>query len=221
MPPGAQPARVLVVEDHPIVREGLAQLLQEQEDLVICGGVGRRSEALRAVERLKPDVVVVDISLGDGSGLELIKDIRARFADLPVLVLSMHDESLYAERALRAGAQGYVMKDEATETVVAAIRRVLEGGIWLSERMSGRMLRNLVSGGGEPTTPIERLTDRELEVFELIGRGLDVGEIAARLHLSPKTIEYYRSRIKDKLQVRHTKELLRRAVLWVEGVRSG
>ncbi len=211
-------AKVLVVEDHPIVRDGLSRLLSGHEDLTVCGEVEGVKGALKAVGSLSPDVVIVDLSLRDGSGLELIKDIKARCDRLPILVLSMHDESLYAERALRAGAKGYVMKQEATETLLTAIRRVLRGDIWVSDEIAARMLRKFTSGAPPtPLSPLERLSDRELEVLELIGWGLATCQIAEKLHLSVKTIEYYRANIKQKLNLKNARELFRHAVQWVEG----
>jgi len=219
---GRKMTKALLVEDHPIVRNGLARLIEEQSDLTVCGEAESAAEALKAVDQLHPDVVIVDISLGDSSGLELIKDIKARYDHLPVLVLSMHDESLYAERALRAGAKGYIMKEEATETVVTALRRVLNGDIWVSDEIAARMLRGFVGGGTpQPVAPMERLSDRELEVFEFIGHGLGTREIAAKLHLSVRTVESYRAHIKQKLNLKDARELLRHAVLWVEGAPPG
>ncbi len=209
--------RVFLVEDHPIVRDGLVQLLSREEDLTICGEAENAFEALEAMSTAKPDLLIVDISLRASSGLELIKDVKARFPEVLVLVLSMHDESLYAERALAAGAKGYVMKEEATETLLAAIRRVLGGGVWVSERMAGRLLHK-VADTGTPTAlgPLERLTDRELQVFEMIGRGMITRQIAADLDLSVKTVESYRANIKQKLGLKGSVELVRHAIQWVE-----
>jgi len=210
-------ARVLLIDDHPIVRQGLAQLINQESDLQICGEAGDPPEALQCIEMDQPDIALVDLSLGESSGLELIKDIRVQFPDLPVLVLSMHNELLYAERALRAGARGYIMKDEGTEKLVAAIRLVLGGDIYVSETMSARMLHKFVEGSpDEGSSPIDRLSDRELQVFELIGRGLGTREIAAKLHLSVKTIEAHRAHIKDKLDLKNSIELLQHAMRWIE-----
>ncbi|UCE61608.1 MAG: response regulator transcription factor, partial [Phycisphaerales bacterium] len=197
-----RPHKVLVVEDHPIVRQGLSELIEHESDLSVCGAVPSKSEALEVVGRSHPDIAIVDLSLQDTSGLELVKDIKAQFPHLPVLVLSMHDETLYAERALRAGARGYIMKEEATERVMTAIRKVLSGEVYLSEKMSSRLLSNIVSGpaAGE-SSPVTRLSDRELQVFELIGRGMGTRKIANSLHLSVKTIETHKEHIKSKMQL--------------------
>ena len=205
--------RILIVDDHPIVRQGLAGLINHEGDFAVCGQAEDYHEALAAVGQLKPDMVVVDISLKETSGLELIKDIHLQHPDLPVLVLSMHDETLYAERALRAGAMGYIMKQEATENVIAAIRRVLGGEIYVSDRMASRMVRKLVTG--ETVTnisPVDSLSDRELEVFRLIGKGHGTRQISERLCLSVKTIETYRAHIKDKLDLADAAELLQYAI---------
>ncbi len=214
---GSEKAKVLLVEDHPIVRDGLLQLLGGEDDLTVCGQVENASQALKEMAEAEPDLVIVDISLRDSSGLELIKDIKARFRKVPVLVLSMHDESLYAERALAAGAKGYVMKEEATETLLAAIRRILAGDIWVSDDVAARMLHAFVGDRtAEPVAPVERLSDRELQVFELIGHGLGTRQVAAKLHLSIRTIETYRANIKQKLHLKSATELVRHAVHWVE-----
>ncbi|MHC4331056.1 MAG: response regulator transcription factor [Planctomycetota bacterium] len=209
-------ARIVIVDDHPIVREGLADLINKEDDLVVCGEAEDAYQAMEVISELEPDIVIVDISLQDTSGLELIKDIKVQYPSLPVLTLSMHDESLYAERALRAGAKGYIMKREATTNVVMAIRRVLNGQVYLSERMATQMVDKLVGGKPEESTsPIDRLTDRELEVFSLLGQGNGTREISERLHLSVKTIETYRSRIKEKLNLGSGSELLQHAFQWV------
>jgi DNA-binding NarL/FixJ family response regulator len=209
-------ARVLLVDDHPIVRQGLGQLINEEPDLSIVGEAEDFQQALAAVDTANPDVAIVDISLKDRSGIELIKEFRAKRPDLPILVLSMHDESLHAERVLRAGAKGYIMKQEATEQVMNAIRRVLRGEVYLSERMSSRMVNRLVAGpqnvGG---SPIERLSDREFEVFQMIGQGVGPSEIAERLGLSVKTVETHRERIKEKLNLASGSELIRYAMQYV------
>ncbi|MHC4118606.1 MAG: response regulator [Planctomycetota bacterium] len=208
--------RILIVDDHPIVRQGLAELVNHEEDLAVCGQAEDSYEALSAVGELEPNMAVVDISLKETSGLELIKDIRSQYPDLPVLALSMHDETLYAERALRAGAMGYIMKQEATENVIVAIRKILGGEIYVSERMASRMVRKLVAGQTETTTsPVDCLSDRELEVFHLIGKGHGTRQISERLHLSVKTIETYRAHIKDKLNLADAAELLQYAIQWL------
>ncbi len=209
--------RVLLVDDHPILRKGLAQMINQEADLMVCGEAEEAGSAVEAVGTLQPDVAVVDISLKTGNGIELVKNIKARYPDLPVLVLSMHDESLYAERAIRAGSLGYIMKEEATEQVLVAIRRVLKGEIFLSEKMKSRMLQQLTTGGRNKvvTSPIENLTDRELEVFRLIGEGRSTRQIAAELHLSVRTVEAYREYIKSKLNLRNATELVQHAFHWV------
>jgi len=210
--------KVLLVDDHPIVRHGLGLLIDHEADLKVCGETESAVETLGSIDRLAPDIAVVDISLRGSSGLELTKALREVRPELPVLVLSMHDESLFAERALRAGARGYVMKQESAETVLAAIRKVLDGGICLSERLSSKMLREFVDG--DRTEPekfgIESLSDRELEVFELIGRGHSTRKIADRLKLSVKTIETHRAHVKQKLKLDNATELAHRAFNWVE-----
>ena len=210
-------SRALIVDDHPVVRRGLAQLIDREPNLQVCGEAGTVREALQAVADLDPDVVVVDVVLKSGSGIELVKDIKARRPDLPVLVLSMHDESLFAERALRAGARGYIMKQEATDKLLEAIRRVLGGEIYLSDGMASRMLQSFVgSRAGESGSALESLTDRELEVFQMIGRGLTTRQIAHDIHLSVKTIETHREHIKRKLGLRNATELLQHATWWVQ-----
>ncbi len=209
--------RVLVVDDHPIVREGLADLINKEKNLVVCGCAEDIPQALEALRTLKPDVVTVDISLKDASGIGLIKNIKAQYPDLPVLAISMHEESLYAERALRAGAKGYITKQQATENVIIAIRNVLQGQLYLSENMKDKLLLGLTRSGKTDIggSPIESLTDRELEVFTFLGRGKSSRQIAEQLHLSIKTVETYRSRIKDKLNLAGASELLQRAFQWV------
>ena len=213
--------RILIVDDHPLVRQGLAELINNEQDLTICGQAEDAHEALRIIKKLMPHMAIVDISLKETSGMELIKDIKARYPSLLVLALSMHDESLYAERALRAGAQGYIMKAEATENVIKAIRKVLNDQIYVSDRMAAKMVRKLVSS--EPdvgASAIERLSDRELEVFHLIGQGYGTRQISERLHLSIKTIETYRAHIKEKLNLADATELLQYAIQWVSSQRK-
>jgi DNA-binding NarL/FixJ family response regulator len=209
--------RVYLVDDHPMVRERLAHLIDQQADLQICGEAGDVAEALEGIERLRPDIAIVDLSLKNSSGLDLIKDLKARESAVPVLVLSMHDESLYAERVLRAGAMGYVSKQENTRSILAAIRRVLDGGIHVSNDLAGLLVKRLVGGlHGSGVSPVARLADRELEVFQLIGRGQSTRKIAENLNLSIKTVESYRARIKEKLQIDDGVQLLQRAMRWVE-----
>ncbi len=208
--------KVLIVDDHPIVRQGLDRLISHQEDLVVCEQAEGSLEALTAIKKSKPNIVVVDISLKDRSGLELIKDIKAQYPDLAVLALSMYDESLYAERALRAGAKGYVMKAEATENVVRAIRQILAGRIYLSEKMVARMVCKLAGHKIDAaSSPVDRLSDRELEVFTMLGQGTGTRRIAERLCLSVKTIETYRAHIKEKLDLADASALLSYAIQWV------
>ena len=208
-------ARVLLVDDHPIVRQGLGQLINEEPDLSVCAEAEDFQQALASLD-CNPDVAIVDISLKERSGIELIKEIRSRKPQLPILVLSMHDESLHAERVLRAGAKGYIMKQEATEQVMNAIRKVLKGEVYLSDKMASRMVNRLVAGpqniGG---SPIERLSDREFEVFQMIGQGTGPSEIAEKLGLSVKTVETHRERIKEKLNLATGSELIRYAMQYV------
>ena len=208
--------RILIVDDHPIVKQGLAALINHESDLVVCGQAEDSHEAIKAVRELNPNMAIIDITLKETSGLELIKDIHAQYPNLPVLALSMHDENLYAERSLRAGAMGYIMKQEATENVIEAIRRILRGEIYVSERMAGKMVRKLVTGQTETSSSqVDSLSDRELEVFSFIGRGHGTRQISERLHLSVKTIETYRAHIKDKLNLADAAELLQYAIQWV------
>jgi DNA-binding NarL/FixJ family response regulator len=219
MPPNAATAAarstIFIVDDHPIVRQGLALLINREPDLAVCGDAEEAGTALRRIEELKPDLIVVDVSLNGPDGLDLLKDIRARDSNLPVLILSMLDESLYAERALRAGANGYIMKQEATDRVLVAIRRILDGEIYLSDRMSNRMLQRFAGGTRlEQRSPVANLTDRELEVFRLIGEGHATRQIAQELHISVKTVESYQAHIKDKLSLKNARELVQRAIQW-------
>ncbi len=219
-PSRAEKRGVLIVDDHPIVRQGLAQLIDQEHDLHVCGQAQDAHEAMQAIRKLSPDLAVVDISLKDTSGIELIKDIKVHHPGLPVLTLSMHDEGIYAERALRAGARGYVMKQEATERVVTAIRRVLSGEMYVSEGVAAKMVSKLVAGPAQTGgSPVDRLSDRELQVFRLIGTGYGTREMAEQLHLSVKTIETYRAHIKEKLGLIDANELLRTAINWVNAER--
>jgi len=209
--------RILIVDDHPIVRQGLDQQLNREPDLMVCTQASNASQALAAVEVAKPDLVLVDINLPGRSGLELIRDIRAVAPKLPMLVLSMHDETVFAERALRAGARGYVSKEAGGDKLLEAIRRVLSGQIYVSESVSTRLLDSLSSKHPTRTvSPVEQLTDRELEVFTLIGQAKETKEISRRLNMSAKTVEAHRGSIKRKLKLRSGPELTRHAVLWVE-----
>ena len=214
--------KIVVVDDHPIVRQGLTELLNREDDLMVCGQAEDAHQAMQAIKALKPDMIIVDISLKETSGMELIKDIKARYPSLSVLALSMHDESMYAERVLRAGAEGYIMKAEATENIVMAIRKVLSGQIYLSDRMAPKIVRKLVGAGPNVgASAIERLSDRELEVFRLVGQGYTTRQIAENLYLSIKTIETYRAHIKEKLNLANATELLQYAIRWVSSQDKG
>ncbi|HLZ20221.1 MAG TPA: response regulator transcription factor [Smithellaceae bacterium] len=213
--------RILIVDDHPIFRKGLSQLINQEDDLCVCGEADDYLGALKTVSELKPAMVIVDITLKDMSGIDLIKEIRKSHKGITMLVISMHDESLYAERAFRAGAKGYVMKQEASESIVQAIRQVRSGAIYASRKMTERILSRFVEGPADSVeSPLQTLTDRELEVFQLIGEGLGISEIGLRLHLSVKTIGTYRERIKEKLHLKNSTELLRYALTWVEKERD-
>ena len=206
---------VFVVDDHPIVRQGLALLINQETDLTVCGEAEEMYSALSAIQAVRPDILIVDISLNGPDGLELLKNIRSGSSASPVLILSMHDESIYAERALRAGANGYIMKQEATEKVLVALRRILSGEIYVSDRIANSMLRHYVRGGNPSEhSSISDLTDRELEVFRLIGEGHGTRQIAETLHLSVKTVESYQAHIKEKLSLRSARELVQHAVQW-------
>ncbi len=210
---GAAKVRIVLVDDHPVVRQGLARLINDEPDLCVCAEADSASAALEAIAKHKPDLAIVDISMGGSDGIDLVKDLRVRIPGMPALVLSMHDESLYAERVLRAGAKGYVMKQEAPEKVMTAIRRVLAGEVYVSEKISGRLLKAMSGTKGPPSeSPLDRLSDRELQVFRLIGSGLSVREIAEKLKLSVKTIETHREHIKEKLNLKSSSELLRYSV---------
>lgn len=207
--------KILLVEDHPIFRLGLGELINQEADLVVCGGAESVYQALQAIDDLQPDLVVADITLKDSDGIDFVKEVNRHYKDLPVLMLSMHDEFLYAERALHAGARGYIMKQEAMESVVTAIRHVLDGKVYLNEAMKEHILSNIADrSSASDKSPIDRLTDRELEVLGMIGKGLSTREIARKLHLSIKTIGTYRERIKEKLSLKHATELVRYAVHW-------
>lgn len=214
----AKAKRIVIVDDHPLFRKGLEQLINSSADgFNICGEAGDAAEGMARIRELKPDLVIVDLSLPGANGIELIKNIRAEFQKLPVLILSMHDESLYALRGLRAGAQGYVMKQEALENVIGAIREVLAGRPYLSSEMSAKLITNFASGTGTPNNPTDQLSDRELEILELIGKGRDVHEIAKALHISRKTVETHRAHIKEKLNLKNAREVNRFATQWIEG----
>jgi DNA-binding NarL/FixJ family response regulator len=218
----AKKYRVLLVDDHPIVRQGLALLIEREADLSVCGEAEGAHTAFHAIETLRPDIVLLDISLNGPDGLEVLKEIRVKTGSLPVLILSMHDESIYAERAMRAGANGYIMKQEATEKVLIAIRRILQGDVYLSDRLTTTMLQQYVRGGAHTkSSPLLNLTDRELEVFRLIGEGHGTRQIADELHLSVKTIESYQAHIKEKLALRNARELVQHAIEWTVNLNGG
>lgn len=209
--------RVLLVDDHPMTREGLAAIINRQDDLEVCGEASNPAEAMSELSKAKPDLMVTDMTMPGRSGVEFIKDVHALLPDLPVLVLSMHDEMLYAERALRAGARGYLMKDAGSAKVLEVIRLILSGQSYVSPQMSARLLDAMT--GRRPrgsTSPIEKLSDREFEVFRLLGSGKSTKEIAQALNLSPKTVDVHRGRIKEKLQLKDAPSLIHHAVRWVE-----
>ena len=209
--------RVFIVDDHPLVREFLASLIDQQPDLTVCGQADDYRSALTGIASTEPDVAIVDLSLGERTGLDLIRDLKAAHPNVAVLVLSMHDEDLYAQRALRAGARGYLMKREATGNVILAIRRVRRGGMAVSERVSEALAEKLVRGAAaEAGSPVEALSDRELEVFRLVGEGRTTRQIADALHLSFKTVQAYYARIKTKLGAVNGVEMLRDAIRWNE-----
>jgi DNA-binding NarL/FixJ family response regulator len=218
----AKKYRVLLVDDHPIVRQGLGLLIDREADLSVCGEADGAHSAFHAIETLRPDIVLLDISLNGPDGLEVLKELRMKSGSLPVLILSMHDESIYAERAMRAGANGYIMKQEATEKVLIAIRRILQGDVYLSDRLTTTMLQQYVRGGAHTkSSPLLNLTDRELEVFRLIGEGHGTRQIADELHLSVKTIESYQAHIKEKLALRNARELVQHAIEWTVNLNGG
>lgn len=216
-----RPVRVLIVDDHPIVREGLAELLNRETDVVVCAEAQKAEEAMEILRTQDVDVAIVDLALPGVSGIELIRQMQSEFEHVPVIVLSMHDEQFYAERALRAGARGYVMKQESSERVIDAIHQVHNGELFVSDDIAKKMLFRMVTGDGNELQPVQRLSDRELEVFQLIGQGYSTRKIAELLHLSIKTIESYRANIKNKLDLQNAAELMQHAVKWVEVNRPG
>ncbi len=207
--------RILIVDDHPVVREGLASILNHEQDLQVCGQAEDAAGALRAIAEAKPDIAIVDISLKKSDGIELTKTLKARYPDIAVIVLSIHDETVYAERVLLAGAQAYLMKDAVSEHIVKAVRRVLRGEIYVSDAVSDKFL-HIIAGdkAGAVKTAIDSLSDREFETFRLIGQGFKASQIAAQLHLSVKTIETYRTRIKEKLRLENAAQLLQYSIAW-------
>ena len=208
--------RILIVEDHPIFRQGMIQMINHEADLLVCGEAETAAMALSLIDKQKPDMALVDITIKGNNGIELIKNIKVRHPELPVLVLSMHEESLYAERSMRAGARGYVMKQEAASQVMLAIRAVLRGELYLSEAMNNAMIRKFVGGGDSRAhSGVESLTDRELEILQLIGKGHTSREIARDIYLSIKTVESHRVNLKDKLALKSSTDLVRFAVDWI------
>lgn len=220
-PPASAKKSILIVDDHPVLRRGLAALIEAEPDLTVCGEAADGKAALEAVRNTRPDLAIVDLSLGEGDGLDLIKQLKQRSPEIPVLVLSMHDETVYAERSLRAGARGYVTKQQLDDTVLVAIRRLLDGEMYMSERLTSRLAAKFVGGRTlDEDRSVHALSDRELQVFRLIGQGRTTRQIAAALELSIKTIESHREHIKDKLSLASSAELAQRATQWVEAGRS-
>jgi DNA-binding NarL/FixJ family response regulator len=212
-----QKIKILLVDDHPLVREWLTNLLSQQADFQVCGETGQAPEALQFVGALQPDIAIVDLTLAAGSGLELIKDIKAGHPGVALLVLSMHDEMLYAERALRAGAGGYIMKSEATQKVIEAVRAVLGGGVYVSAKVASSLAQKWIGGRkADAALPVAELSDRELEVFQLLGRGYSTRQISEHLHVGFKTVQSYSARIKEKLNLANINELMREAIRWHE-----
>lgn len=209
--------KILIVDDHPITRQGMRMLIDLQDDMVVCGEADNAPQAMDLAAKLKPDVAVVDITLRTANGIELTKNLRAHSPELLILIVSMHDEELFAERALRAGAKGYLMKHEASDKVTTALRRILGGDIYVSERVQARMLSRMVNQRtGEMVSPVESLSDREMEVFQLLGNGYATRQIAERLNLSVKTIDSYREHLKLKLGLESGADLIRYAIQWVK-----
>jgi DNA-binding NarL/FixJ family response regulator len=213
--------KILLVEDHQIVREGIARLINQEEDMEVCGQASTASEALKQIPNLKPDLVITDISLSGMNGIEFLKHLKAEHPEVPAVVLSMHDEALYAERALRAGALAFVMKKESSDEVMTAIRKARRGEYHVSEKVGGGIFQKFLNSKRPVESPIALLSDRELEVFELLGRGHGSKEIAEELHLSVKTVDTHRGHIKDKLKLRSFTEMIQRATQWVEQESSG
>ncbi len=210
-------AKIFLVDDHPLVREWLANLIEKNSDLTICGEAEDAPTALEAIAKLKPDLAIIDLSLGSGSGIDLIRSIRSSFPNVAMIVLSMHDERVYAERTIRAGARGYVMKRESTKKIIEAIHEVLKGNFYLSKEMTELFVEKFMSSDSEHIgLPITQLSERELEVFKLIGQGYEINEIAKTLSLNHKTIHTYCTRIREKLKLNSSAELLRAALRWTE-----
>lgn len=213
--------RIFIVDDHPLMRQGMSMTLQSELEFEVVGQSETAEEALGEIPRLKPDIAVIDISLPGMNGIELIKNLLIHLPDLKILVVSRHDEELYAERAIRAGARGYLMKLEAGDTLVTAVRRILSGNLYLSSEIGSNLIMKIATGkSGNSDDPLQLLSDRELEVFELTGMGHSTGDIAKKLHVSVKTVESYRARIKEKMDLDNANDLLRRAVQWIERSQS-
>jgi DNA-binding NarL/FixJ family response regulator len=209
--------KILIVDDHPILRKGLGMVIDQEQDLLVIGEAEDAQGALEMIDTLNPDLVIVDLALPGVDGIELIKTMKLKYRDLPALVVSMHDESLFAERALRAGARGYIMKQEAVEKVLVAIRKVLKGEIFVSDKTTTKMIETLISGDSKGmSTPLDLLSNREMTVFRMIGQGFKTSQIADKLHLSVKTIESYRSHIKEKLKLPTGTDLMKCAIQWVQ-----
>ncbi len=215
-----RPSKILLVDDHPIVRQGLREIISREPDLCVCGEAGSVAEAMKCIGEIEPDLIIADISLNDVGGLELVKQVKATRENVKMLVASMYDEGIYAERALHAGALGYISKDEATDHLIGAIRQVLLGKVYLSEEMTEMVLERARKGNQVQSSPTESLTDREIEVFELFGQGLTSKQIAERLHRSVKTIESHRESIKSKMSIESSTELTHRATLWLHESRG-
>lgn len=209
--------KIYIVDDHPLMRKGMAMTLENSVEFEVCGQSESAEEAMGEIPDLKPDGCVIDISLPGMNGIELVKNLLAQIPSMKILVVSRHDEELYAERAIRAGAKGYLMKLEAGEVLVSAVRQIMNGGIYLSDNIGSQLIMKIASGQSAGDNPLEILSDRELEVFELTGKGLSTKDIAQRLHVSVKTVDTYRARIKEKMQLKTANELIRKAVQWVEG----
>jgi DNA-binding NarL/FixJ family response regulator len=208
-------SRIFLVDDHAMFREGLRQLIDRETDLMVCGDAAQPDEAMEQIRKLKPDLAIVDISLEGGNGIDLVKAVKSEFEEMPVLIVSMHDETLYAERALRAGAMGYVMKQEPAKTVKTAIRKVLGGDMHLSEKMASSVITKFMHGSDDlPPSPLEKLSDRELEVFQMLGMGKGVRQIAEEMDVTVPTVNSFRNRIKEKLQLKSSTEVMLHAIHW-------
>ena len=216
--PAVAKSRIFLVDDHAMFREGLRQLIEREHDMTVCGDAADADTALGSIEAAKPDLVIVDISLGGSSGIDLIKTIKSKYEDLPILVVSMHEESLYAERALRAGAMGYVMKHEPSKTVKTAVRKVLEGDLFLSPKMASSMVTKLIRGGSseQSSSPLESLSERELQVFRMLGQGKSVRAIAEEMNVSVPTVNSFRNRVREKLNLKTSTEVMLQAIQWAQ-----